>query len=110
MYYIIIAGTAIYGNPLDILETLYFAYLAAVFALILSSGITVIKSTAQPLLIITSVAQEQTSGSPCQAVSVCSWGSSNIAPLTSICLSQTRIFQTLIILYILINSCVQRIA
>ena len=60
MYYAIIAGTAIYGNPLDILAFLYFAYLATVSVLIytLFFGITVIKSTAQPLLIITSVAQE----------------------------------------------------
>ena len=65
MYYAIIAGTAIYGNP-------RIPYLATVSVLIytLFFGITVIKSTAQPLLIITSVAQEQTSGSPCQAVSI----------------------------------------
>ena len=43
IYYAIIAGTAIYGNPLDILAFLYFAYLATVSVLIytLFFGITV---------------------------------------------------------------------
>ena len=42
------------------LKRLAFLYLATVSVLILSFGITVIKSTAQPLLITTSVAHGRT--------------------------------------------------